>query len=1146
MLKEAVKELEDELNKLPPPSTKDVKSKKTIAKKAKAKKVVENPLSSGVMNLEEVDVSYEKAGSLTQKVLDITDEKVKDRWSRYIGAMGIEAVAKQANSSVFLSGLGPLGVEIAKNVVLSGVKRFTLHDDKDCSFIDLAGQFFLTEADVGKNRAIASLEKIQQLNNYVKVDLSPKLKRLPVTEEELIQLGLKEYTLIVVVDSDYETQKALDEFCRKHKIFFIGCDCNGPFGRVFLDLGEKFSVLDKNGEELTDLMIKGISTGSEAKVELLQGSKHNFEDGDVVLINGVEGMELLPDKTHPEPNQTLIKQDLLKNSINGSVHKVKVLNKSSFLIGDTSNYAPYVRNGIAKPLKSPVTLEFKSLKTTLDEKEPPFDGTLSQHDFMKLENQLALHMAYQTLQEFRKTAETELPRPWDIDSLDLFLKLAEKQFVKHFPVINADNEAEVQKVRRVLGVFALTSAGQFGPLAAFMGGVVSQEIIKAITQKYMPIKQLFYCDCAEVVPDLPKELNEWKTHIKEIQMKEFTLEKNRLDGVKVVLGQSLLQKLLDAQVFMVGAGAIGCELLKNYAMLSLASGKNGGITLTDPDVIETSNLNRQFLFREKHLRKPKSSTAAASAVQMNPLLKGHLHARLDKVHEGTANIFTDKFFEDLTVVTNALDNVQARRYIDMRCVNAKTPLIESGTLGPKGHVQVVIPYKTESYGSQEDPVEDNEIPHCTLKMFPEETLHCVEWARDKFGKLFFQRPKNLLKILEDLNNYVPTNSQELKNLREAVTYLRKRPFNFEDCVIYARRKFQKYFTNDIRQLLHTYPLDHKTKEGNPFWTLPKRPPTELLFDEKDSLFASFVAAFACLRAVVFNIPIPKDSRNEVVKKSLAEKASKIVVPDFKPNEEKAKAILTQVEEKPKTGVEETKEEAAPTLLDDYKKYIAEIVQISKDFDKKNLHAEEFEKDNDENYHIDFIYALANCRSRNYKLDPMDWVTVKIKAGRIIPALATTTASIAGLQTVELVKLLKGCKLEDMKNAFLNLAVPSLQLSEPGPPPAIKLTEDLKVNLWDRWDVKGGKDITLRKLFEELKTKYGLLPKDCMNGSQAVYFAAIYNVPGKEKERDEVLDKKLAECLGIEDEKYVNLTVTFAKEEKGEILKGTPPVRVYFE
>lgn len=236
---------------------------------------------------------------------------------------------------------------------------------------------------------------------------------------------------------------------------------------------------------------------------------------------------------------------------------------------------------------------------------------------------------------------------------------------------------------------------------------------------------------------------------------------HRSDGLRIVIGADLTEKLAYTNLFMVGAGAIGCELLKNYAMLGIGTGsevkseedpsknkKAGSIVLTDPDIIEVSNLNRQFLFRERHLRKPKAQTAAAAAIYMNSELKGHIVARLDKVCPATDNIFTDKFFEDLTIVTNALDNVQARLYIDQRCVSAKTPLLESGTLGPKGHVQVILPYKTESYGSMQDPEDNTDIPHCTLKMFPEETLHCIEWARDKFGKMFSQKPKSAITILE--------------------------------------------------------------------------------------------------------------------------------------------------------------------------------------------------------------------------------------------------------------------------------------------------------------------------------------------------------------------------------------------------------------
>mmetsp|Transcript_21928 Transcript_21928/g.16271 ORF Transcript_21928/g.16271 Transcript_21928/m.16271 type:complete len:80 (-) Transcript_21928:367-606(-) len=78
--------------------------------------------------------------------------------------------------------------------------------------------------------------------------------------------------------------------------------------------------------------------------------------------------------------------------------------------------------------------------------------------------------------------------------------------------------------------------------------------------------------------------------------------------------------------------------------------------------------------------------------------------------------------------------------------------------------------------------------------------------------------------------------------------------------------------------------------------------------------------------------------------------------------------------------------------------------------------------------------MANIRARNYNLEPMDWLTTKIKAGNIIPALATTTAAIAGLQTIELIKIIKQMKVDKVKNSFLNLAVPSLMMSEPGPAP----------------------------------------------------------------------------------------------------------------
>lgn len=67
---------------------------------------------------------------MTGMEIDINDEKVKDRWSRYIGAMGIDAVSKQSKADILVFGLGPVALETVKNLVLSGCRKLTIVDDR--------------------------------------------------------------------------------------------------------------------------------------------------------------------------------------------------------------------------------------------------------------------------------------------------------------------------------------------------------------------------------------------------------------------------------------------------------------------------------------------------------------------------------------------------------------------------------------------------------------------------------------------------------------------------------------------------------------------------------------------------------------------------------------------------------------------------------------------------------------------------------------------------------------------------------------------------------------------------------------------------------------------------------------------------------
>jgi len=81
------------------------------------------------------------------------------------------------------------------------------------------------------------------------------------------------------------------------------------------------------------------------------------------------------------------------------------------------------------------------------------------------------------------------------------------------------------------------------------------------------------------------------------------------------------KKLGNCKLFMVGAGAIGCELIKSYALMGIGCGNEGMVHVTDDDNIEMSNLNRQFLFRSEHIGRSKSQIACLIGKEMNRDLK---------------------------------------------------------------------------------------------------------------------------------------------------------------------------------------------------------------------------------------------------------------------------------------------------------------------------------------------------------------------------------------------------------------------------------------------------------------------------------------------------------------------------------------------
>jgi ubiquitin-activating enzyme E1 len=100
-----------------------------------------------------------------------TTEIDESLYSRQLYVLGHEAMKRMGASNVLVVGLRGLGVEIAKNIALAGVKSLTLHDPAPVAIADLSAQFFLRPDDVGKPRDQATVARVSELNAYVPVSV---------------------------------------------------------------------------------------------------------------------------------------------------------------------------------------------------------------------------------------------------------------------------------------------------------------------------------------------------------------------------------------------------------------------------------------------------------------------------------------------------------------------------------------------------------------------------------------------------------------------------------------------------------------------------------------------------------------------------------------------------------------------------------------------------------------------------------------------------------------------------------------------------------------------------------------------------------------------------------------------------------------
>lgn len=514
---------------------------------------------------------------------------------------------------------------------------------------------------------------------------------------------------------------------------------------------------------------------------------------------------------------------------------------------------------------------------------------------------------------------------------------------------------------------------QFPIVSSIMASIISQEIIK-ITGKYTPIHQEFIIDYSE----LSCKLNDLYT----------TPDKN-FEDIYNLLPKKIIQHLKKMKIFLVGCGALGCEYMKNMAMLNMCTGCNSNLSIADMDKIELSNLNRQFLFSESDISKSKSEVASQKILNMNDNMQ--IRCYQDKIDKSSESIFSKAFWEKQDIIINALDNVESRKYVDSQCVVYKKPLLEAGTLGTKSNIQFIIPYQTATYSDTNDP-QTSEIPVCTIKYYPYAIEHCIEWSLEIFNYYFntfnifldaYTRGKDQCKdlcIQLDNENII----HKLVKVFDFIKPFFENPNN-ETFLQFLKNLYYYIFILPIHNLRLTYPEDYIDKNGNLFWTGTKIFPN-LCSD--DTLFNEFINTFGNIFA-----------------ESIGYKFSISDICCLNKNE-----IDSFIEY-----------QTIPTNSLSLKETIEYLYETSNNF---KLQITKIQFSENEKY-INCVKNLTNIRADTYSIEKIDFSTCHLLSTKITPALSSTTTLTTSLAMMEFLKYIYNQVLDtrlELHDYFINTGI----------------------------------------------------------------------------------------------------------------------------
>ena len=938
------------------------------------------------------------------------DKIYTDLYSRQLSTYGLENMKKICQLKILIIGLRGLGIEITKNLLLSGVNYIEIYDENKCDIKDMGSNFYISSNDINKRRDEACLSKLKELNEYAEI-LVYKGNNII---KELINFNLVIVTEIMDLDILYDINKK----CRERNIGFIYTLCLGLASSIFVDFGERHIIKNRDDSPKQLCFIKKVEIINGKNVFVLDDSDEEkisfFEYGLFKKFNNVK--------------------------LDGKIKKIHFISKEKIeLIEDEINNIidekAYNGGGIIEEVEIPEIISYQSLENKFE--EPYTQKNLIRLDKSKKNNEEYLHLSIISLHKYYRDKKS-LPKTNDLEECKKIINIADntlKELKKKqyywLRKIDKLNELYIERVSR-------WSKCQLSPICSFIGGIVAQEALK-LTGKFLPFQQWFWCDFFESVEKLPENINR-------------EMNNSRYDEQISIFGREMHEKLENLNIFLVGAGALGCEYLKNFALNGISCSKKGSsaITVTDNDTIEISNLNRQFLFHKNDVNKSKSK-CACDAIKKNNSDCNCTPIQL-LINKYTENFFNEDFWMKQNYIFSAVDNLEARNYIDEKCCFFSIPYIDCGTLGTIGSMNVFYPHKTICYRDMNVEIE-KEIPFCTLKNFPSKFEHCIEWAKTIFFDIFQDNINKFNLLLNNKNKYIKNDSfKEFEEEDENKKY-EKIEILYNILIIYKYKDIQKleefcikyynkFFVKNICELLQQYPRDYIKEDGTSFWSGNKRPPKIIPFNKNDKFCLLYVNTFVQIFCKIIKMEFNK---NDILK------------------------VLDSLD--------------FSISFKNNVNFNNELINELKSIDNYNLlNPEIFDKDNDENGHINFMHSISVIRANNYDIEILDIFHTKSISGKIVPALSTTTSSIVGLACIQLYLLVEN-NINSLKCSNINLGVNFYDSSypeelnyfkdveNPGPNKLPLKLLSTPFSVWDYIEIK--KSLKAKEFISIFENKYGI-------------------------------------------------------------------------